>query len=234
MFRLNIDKKQDIIPKENIGRIIPKYKRTINFYRRFINSNHKYYSECPLNGEIIDAGINGWLRREDALKIYEMAYYSKGDILEFGSYHGLSTSIISKANYDSGLKKKILSIDIDLEASNIATNNLKKLELEKNVDFIVNNSDIIIDNLINEKKEFNFVFVDHSHQYQPVYNVCSRLDELVKKGGFCLFHDYNDIRNIDNENDDYGVYQAVHDGLKANNFEHYGDFGCTALFKKIS
>ncbi len=232
MFNIYI--KRDAILKENIGKTIPKYEKTVKTFTDYINSNHKYYSECPLNGEIIDIGIEGWLRREDALKLYEMAYFAKGDILEFGTYHGLSTSILSQANYDSGLKKKILSIDIDAEASNTALNNIKRAGLEKQVSLTIKNSDVVADKLINENKKFDFVFVDHSHQYQPVYNTCIKLDKLIKKGGFCLFHDYNDIRNLDNSDNDYGVYQAVWDGLDHNKFEHYGDFGCTALFKKIS
>jgi len=50
----------------------------------FINENHARFASCPVRDEIlVDFGIPGWLRREDALKLsYELAYYSPGDVLD--------------------------------------------------------------------------------------------------------------------------------------------------------
>ncbi|MEZ4837503.1 MAG: class I SAM-dependent methyltransferase, partial [Caldilineaceae bacterium] len=82
------------------------------------------------------------------------------------------------------------------------------------------------------QRQFGFVFVDHSHAYEPVYGVCRVLDQIIAPGGFCLFHDYNDIRNADPEDKEYGVYQAVVDGLNLDAFEFYGIFGCCGLYRR--
>src|SRR5262249_44886716 len=81
-----------IAPAE-IGTRIPPYRRTIAG-PGFINEHHRFFAVCPVKEEIlIDIDIPGWLRREDALKLYEMAYFTNGHILELGTYQGLSTAI---------------------------------------------------------------------------------------------------------------------------------------------
>jgi hypothetical protein len=82
-------------------------------------------------------------------------------------------------------------------------------------------------------KQFGFIFIDHSHAYTPVYEVCRALDGLVTLGGFCLFHDFNDIRNRDRNDIDHGVYQAVRDGLDKERFEFYGIYGCSGLYRRV-
>ena len=80
-------------------------------------------------------------------------------------------------------------------------------------------------------RQFGFVFIDHSHAYAPVYDVCLMLSRIVAPGGFCLFHDFNDSRNRDPNDDDYAVFQAVEDGLDRQRFEFYGIYGCSGLFR---
>src|SRR5215207_9888780 len=57
--------------------------------RLFINEAHQRFSTCPRTGASIDIGIPGSLRREDALKLYEIAHYALGDGLELGTGEGL-------------------------------------------------------------------------------------------------------------------------------------------------
>jgi len=77
------------------------------------------------------------------------------------------------------------------------------------------------------------VFVDHSHSYEAVYGVCRELGTVLSKGGFCFFHDFNDARNRDTEDKDYGVYQAVVGGLNPEEFEFCGVYGCAALYRFV-
>src|SRR5438128_632925 len=81
---------------------IPPFRPTYAYGDGFVNESHASYQTCPANEHLIDLGISGWLRREDALKLYELAYFADGPILELGSYHGLSTSILSRAAHDAG------------------------------------------------------------------------------------------------------------------------------------
>jgi predicted O-methyltransferase YrrM len=41
--------------------------------------------------------VPGWLRPEDALKLYELAYYATGPILEIGTYRGKSGTLMAIA-----------------------------------------------------------------------------------------------------------------------------------------
>ena len=222
------------LSKNETGTYYPEYQKTYNFDGHYINKNHKYYAACPLiDGTLIDIGINGWLRRADALKIYELAYFSSAPVLEFGSYQGLSTSILSQANYDSGLKKEIHTIEINDAFLQISKQNLEMRGLEKNVFFHLSDSSNFLKKLTEDYKKFGFVFIDHSHEYQPVLEVCKSLPNLLTDGGFCLFHDYISRDTFNLETKDFKVFQAVNDGLDKKIFRFYGFFGCTALFRMV-
>jgi SAM-dependent methyltransferase len=223
--------KDSFLEEHDIGRRYPDYRKTVDFPGRYINDHHSYYYHCPLKGGILDIGIEGWLLRADALKVYEMGYFSKGDILEIGSYRGLSTSILSQANHDSGLVRDIHTLDIDKSSLDMARENLQARGLGNNVHFHLSNSSDYLNGLIAQNTKFGFIFIDHSHEYEPVLEVCRQLSDLVIPGGFCLFHDYNDPRSFDYTTKDYKVYQAVNDGLDNDKFEFYGIFGCTILFR---
>jgi hypothetical protein len=79
--------------------------------RLFINEAHRRFSTCPRTGASIDIGIPGALRREDALKLYEIAYDASGDGLGLGTGEGLATAIIGEAILASGQRDPIISSD---------------------------------------------------------------------------------------------------------------------------
>ena len=216
----------------DIGSIIFPYKKTYGIEGDFINDAHRFYSQCQVQDQIlIDTGIEGWLRREDALKIYELAYFSCGDILELGCFKGLSTSVIAQAIADSGRRLNFSSIDL-VESHVIQTKNTLSRILRKiNGKVHVAEGNAFCESLVNEGRSFGFVFVDHSHEFCLVQSAAKLLNYLVAPGGFCLFHDYNDSRNKDPNDHDYGVYQGVHEGLDMNKFEFFGIFGCCGLFR---
>lgn len=225
---------------EELGNRIPSYHPTFNFSGEFINESHQFFFTCPIrDGILIEirdrplAGsvIEGWLRREDSLKLYEIAYFVTGDILELGSYHGLSTSILSKANHDSPHKKNIFTVDLD--PGNVAMTNqhLRAMGLDNYVTTMCGDALSVMRGFASTGTKFEFMFIDHSHAYEPVYSVCRELRNVLVPGGFCLFHDFNDPRNRDAADKDYGVYQAVIEGLDPREFEFYGVYGCAALYR---
>jgi predicted O-methyltransferase YrrM len=216
---------------DKLGSFVPSYKPTYIF-DGYINEGHEAFTTCPVKeGILVDLGMPGWLRREDALKIYELAYYSPGDILELGTYQGLSTSIISKAIADSGGKKRLVTVDMSPDYSRAAVGYLTERGLDGNVSFFVSDATSFCQKLIAEGRKFSFIFVDHSHEYQPVFEACQLMAQLIYPRGLSLFHDFNDPRNNDPENKDYGVSQAVLEGLPIGRFEFHGIFGCTALYR---
>jgi cephalosporin hydroxylase len=224
------------------GMTCPDYRPTYDFNGTYIDSSHEFFSKCPVkdghliqvrNGNWWGRSIKGWLRRADALKLYELAYFVRGDILELGSYHGLSTTILSEASLRSPYRKRIYSVDMDPKCVKQTERNLRSKGLSQGVTTICAEATTAVKSLGAEGKMFEFVFIDHSHAYEPVYTVCRELDKVMLKGGFCLFHDFNDSRNREVQNKDYGVYQAVTEALDVTKFEFYGIYGCTALYRVI-
>ncbi len=231
--------KESFMKLEEIGTKVPQYYPTYDFTDEFIDKWHRHFSDCPLKENIIQINngngevIFGWQIRQDALKLYEMGYFADGDILELGSLNGLSTVILSQANQNSPFKKQIYSVDIFQGNVESTVRNLQSLGLNNDVKTICSDATLSVKQFAKEKKQFSFVFIDHHHAYDSVYGVCCELKHIVSKGGFCLFHDFNHEGNSDESNKDYGVYQAVMDSLSKNDFEFYGIYGSTALYRAI-
>jgi GT2 family glycosyltransferase/cephalosporin hydroxylase len=209
------------------------YLRTFDFPDKFINQQHRRLaSNIGANG-MIDIGIEGWLLPADALKLYELAYFCGGDVLELGTYRGLSASISAQASQAAGLNNVIVSIDLDRDETERARSNLAgKPGFEKVHLFTVEAGQAVRD-LAHSKRMFDFAFIDHSHTYEHVYDVCRSLHRITKLGAFALFHDFNDPRNSAPDATEYGVYQGVLDGLDQRRFEFWGIYGCSGLFRRV-
>ena len=107
-MRMHMD---TILRPEDLGTRIPPYQPNFDFSGKFIDIYHQGLAEAPTKGKgLVQIRsrrwfrrlIPGWLRREDALKLYELSYFTTGDILELGPHHGLSTSILAQAARCSG------------------------------------------------------------------------------------------------------------------------------------
>ena len=128
---------------DQIGLTLPEYLPTFDFPKAYINSSHAVYAKCPVNEDDLvkvkksrwgfGEDIPGWLRRADALKLYELAYFVQGDILEVGCYHGLSTTILAKAARQSPWSKHIYSIDMSPECVEEAKTHLRMKKLDRGV-----------------------------------------------------------------------------------------------------
>jgi SAM-dependent methyltransferase len=190
---------------------------------------------APRNRHLIDLGIPGWLRVEDALKLYELAYFSSGNVLELGTSRGLSTSILARALLDAGKGYRITTIDIQQSFIDQAKAELEERKLDGVVDFLCGDAAVFLDEFEAKGIQFGFAFVDHSHAYEPVLKACQSLGHLLMPRSFALFHDYTDRRNTSRHNvgesgEEYGVFAATEDGLSPEAFEFYGCYGCCGLF----
>ncbi|MEO8195365.1 MAG: class I SAM-dependent methyltransferase [Thermoanaerobaculia bacterium] len=214
---------------------VPPFRPTYEIPGEFVNDQHRFYSTCPANEHLVDLGIDGWLRREDALKLYELAYFAPGPILEMGSYHGLSTSILARAVADSGPDRsgrRIISVELDPAAQAVARGHLERLGLTGNVTFVQSDAHAYCLEAIAAGERFAFAFIDHDHAYASVLPVCRELPNLMLPEGFCLFHDWLDARNFQPDEADYGVFGATRDGLAPQQFSFYGVFGVTGLYRR--
>jgi Methyltransferase domain len=210
------------------------YRPTYDFGGRYIDAGHQALDALPCDETgMIEVGIPGWLLRPDALKLYEMAYFAPGDVLELGTYRGLSAAILARAVDASGRRSEIVSIDEWGQAPRLSAENLKRLSVpgRRRVRFEWGDAIAFVAALAEKRRRFSFVFVDHSHRYEHVLETCRPLHAVVEPGGFVQFHDYNDPRNANPAVDDYGVYQGVHDGL-GDEFAFWGVFGCSGLFRR--
>jgi hypothetical protein len=89
----------------------PTYTEPTGPFIDRINSAPGGMSGVPF---LIDLGIEGFLFRTEALKLYEMAYNARSDILELGTHKGLSTSILAHALHD---RKSGTLATIELESA---------------------------------------------------------------------------------------------------------------------
>jgi predicted O-methyltransferase YrrM len=209
------------------------YVRTYHFPGEFINQQHRgLVSRIDANG-MIDIGVEGWLLPADALKLYELVYFCGGDVLELGTYRGLSASVCIQASEAAGLRNVIVSIDLSPDEIERARSNLAGKPGFEKVHFFAVEGGKAVRDLAHAKRMFSFAFIDHSHTYEHVYEVCRSLHRVVKLGAFVLFHDFNDPRNAAPDAPDYGVYQGVLDGLDQRRFEFWGIYGCTGLFRRV-
>lgn len=191
------------------------YVKTFRFPGKYISGFHAQLAGAPLGRMgvpfCIDLGVDGFLARDEAMKLYELAFFAPGDVLELGTFKGLSTSIIARALSDrqSGA---LVTCDIDPDFSAAAARHVRTSSGGERVNFLVGDAPKLIDGLIADGRKFGFAFIDHWHGYEATQAAAIRLSNVLVPGGFVLFHDYNDpdTRNPDHH---HKVYQAVHDTI---------------------
>jgi len=226
---------ETFLQASNLGAEITKYRFTYPIYS-FINAHQAFLDLTPDNALVLltapgllehNTGkpMEGWLWKADALKLYEMAYFAEGDVLELGTYAGLSTCIIAQAIVDSSRNSMVLPIDI---ADYGWKANADLNHVGQQIDFHLGPAIEQVQSLIAAGRKFGFTFVDHSHTYEEVAAICPMLDKVAKPGSFVQFHDYNDPRNGNEPN--YGVWQAVMDTLPPT-FQFCGVYGCSGLYR---
>jgi hypothetical protein len=167
------------------------------------------------------------------LEVIRDGVFLRRRLPELGTFRGLSTSVLLRASVAAGLNNHILSIDLDPEAPAAGRATLAGMEGEKRVLFFKTDGDKALATFRRAGRNFAFCFIDHSHSYERVLSACRVLHHVVRRGGFCLFHYYNNQRNSRADCPDYGVWLGVNEGLDRRRFEFWGVFGCTGLFRRI-
>ena len=105
------------------------------------------------------------------------------------------------------------------------------------VNFVKGDGSEVMKRLAQNRQKFALCFADHSHAYEDVLSCCQLLGKIVLDGGFVVFHDYVDHRNVRPRNgrrrlDEYGVCAGVADGLPVQGFEFFGCYGCCGVFQR--
>ena len=158
---------------DELGTVIPPYKPTFPV-AGYVNDHHRFLSQAqdPQTGLVLltapglmehrdGVPIKGWLRLEDALKLYELGFYCEGNILELGSYEGLSTCILAQAMSDSGRVGTISTVDLTYRQP--VADNAHACGVASRVKIIIGDAAAAIADFSSQR--FGFIFVDHSHGY---------------------------------------------------------------------
>jgi predicted O-methyltransferase YrrM len=172
--------------------------------------------------------VPGWLRSEDALKLYELAYFVKGPILEIGSYHGKSVIIMAGAARDSGRGATVYSLDIDANVLRDARKAAAEHGIADNVIFVRGSARAFCRAW--HGFEPSLVFLDGDHSYRGVSDDLEVLSNRVPNGALVLFHDFNDPLDGDPRTAEVAVREAALDSRVAEDCDFGGVFGACGLF----
>jgi predicted O-methyltransferase YrrM len=159
----------------------------------------------------LDIGIDGYLTNADAAKLYELAYFGRGDVLELGTARGLSASIISAALRARG-SGRLHTVGFDPVSSAKAQQNIPPWAAPDRIDFHIGEAAEIMDRFVAEEKKFGFIFVD---QYEITRKAALRIPALLAPRGFVQFHDYSDPSPAPPHHPET-VWNAVNDTIGSN------------------
>ena len=165
------------------------------------------------------------------MALFELAYFAAGDILEFGSAWGLSTSVLGRAIRNSGRSNRVASIEWDPDFQRATARTMQCAKLSRFYDGLAGPAHEWTATLVNSKRRFGLVFVDHDHSYDATRQVCAALPDLLTAEGIAVFHDFNDERNR-TETSQYGIYQAVSELSTRPDFAFVGVIGCCGLVQR--
>jgi predicted O-methyltransferase YrrM len=222
------------IPEEAvIGRVFPPYSPIFVFSGEFIDREHRAIAEMSAPDGLIRTTIPGFLRPADALVLYELAYFTPGDVLEIGSAWGLSTSILCRAVARARQGRCVSSIEKDASFQRITRQAIASLGLQCCYRGLPGDADTIVPELLAGRTQFGMIFVDHDHTYPAMHRLCEQLSQLLVPGGIALFHDFNDERNVTGP-EKYGVYRAVRELVADPEMAFLGVIGCCAVMRKTT
>jgi predicted O-methyltransferase YrrM len=163
--------------------------------------------------------VDGWLTRQEASLLYDLAHNADGDIAEIGSWQGRSTSALALGSM-AGRKQTVYAIDPFIGPQMLARstsldNSPTGIEcsperLRKNLDAVGVNGLVRIvpkqsqDALGDVPLDLSLLFIDGAHDYESVCRDIDLYMPRVKMGGFVILHDvaYTDkgvVRAVDDK-----------------------------------
>jgi predicted O-methyltransferase YrrM len=216
-----------------LGSSFPRYRHVHPFVGDFVDAEHRSLSELPIDDGLIRGAVPGYLRPADALVLYELAYFTIGDVLELGSAWGLSTAILCAAVKNSGREQRVLSIELEPTFRRATRRAIRTAGLRHHHRLVVGEAGQVVDDLIARHADFGLVFVDHDHAYESTVRVCRQLGAVLQVGGIAVFHDLNDERNV-SEPEQYGVHRAVAELLQRPGYAFLGVIGCCGIVQRTA
>jgi len=183
-----------------------------------------------VNALALVESVPGWLRPEDAEKLYELAHDTNGPILEVGTYRGKSVILIATAAKDAGHDIVVYTLDVDRAAQRAAMAEAQARGVASMIVFIRGTLSAFAQAYPQVRP--SLTFVDGDHTDAGVQRDLEALETLVPSGGSLLFHDFNDPLNEDPACAEIGVRPTVERSWVAGQCEFVGEFGCCGLFTR--
>lgn len=202
------------------------YAKTYDFPNAWIDADHLRFALAPYVRNLLQWHLEGWLMKGDALKLYELAYFAGGPILEVGAGWGLGTAILSIAARNARNPVPVETIEADKERADRVAGTMASWGLPARVRH--GRSGDILPTIPDHSA--SFIFVDAGHCYDDCAADCRQALRIIAPGGFVLCHDFAARDNADPEKRHFKVYPAVKDVL-AGTMEFWGCFGICGLFR---
>jgi Methyltransferase domain len=176
--------------------------------------------------------IQGWLRPEDAEKLYELAYSASGPILEVGTYHGKSAVLMASAIRDAERETLLYTLDVDRSAIEAAAAEAQAHDLASVIVFVRGTLSAFARAYPHLRPAVTFIDGDHSRV--GVERDLAVLEALVPADGKLLFHDFNDPLNDDSACETIKVRPTVETSWVARECQFEGVFGACGLFTRLT
>lgn len=177
--------------------------------------------------------IPGWLDTEDALKLYELAFFSDGPILEIGTYCGRSAVVLGTAVADGARGARVVSLDTDPTCMVQARRAAELHRVAEHLTLVCGN----VESFLTLVPSFSprLVFIDGDHSRAGVTADLAALESRIAPGGLLLFHDYlpralPDTDGFPVSAAPIAVAEAVQDSWVAEKCDFAGVFGRCGLF----
>jgi predicted O-methyltransferase YrrM len=172
--------------------------------------------------------IPGWLHEEDTRKLYELAFFSPGPILEIGTWCGKSAAVLAYGARDGGRNAPIFSVDVNESRLDQARIELSQRGFAASVTLVHGTVKAFLNAVAGF--EPRLVFVDGNHSLRGVLRDLAALESRVPQGALLLFHDFSGARNDDPHDRGYEVARAVARSWVQRDCDFGGVFGLSGLF----
>ena len=182
--------------------------------------------------DLINLGVDGYLWPVEAAKLYELAYGCTGDVLEIGTYRGLSAYVLSTALTNRG-SGELHTCDIDKSSSVFARRALRWHRGRHCIRFHVDDACAFLDRQVQRRQQYGFIFVDHDHRYEPTRAVAERVPQLLALGGSVMFHDYRDLDAVNPAHPDKVGPAVDHTIMADARFTFCGVTGSSGVFRRV-
>ena len=174
--------------------------------------------------------IPGWLRPEDAEKLWELAQSTSGPILEIGTHHGKSAVLMALARKEAGQGGPLYTLDVDSRVIAAAAAQARTHRVSELIVFVRGTSAAF--RRVYPWLRPALTFVDGDHTRAGVDRDLAALEMLVPVGGRLLFHDFHDPLNEDATCAAIKVRPAVEASWVKRDCSFDGVFGCCGLYTR--